>query len=196
MTRRRGLAPILACVALAGAAPVTPAAGAASRGGPPPAVRVALDQARMSARLGAGFGLGSTITNVGRRPLAGLIAHLNVVSLTNGVYVDPEDWSPQRTQYIDALPAGQSQTQSWRVNAILDGDYLVYMVLVPAPEGADATTRPVASSGLHLTVTPFTKLNPAGVLPYAVGGPAILLVGIMLVYRARRSRIDMGSDAD
>jgi hypothetical protein len=146
----------------------------------------------MSTRLGAGFDLGSTITNVGRRPLSGLVAHLNVVSLTNGVYVDPEDWSPQRTQYHDGLAPGQSATLSWRINAILDGDFMVYMVAIPAPAGAEVTSQPVASSGMHVTVTPFTKLNPGGVLPYAIGGPVVLAAIILLVYRSRRRQIDMG----
>jgi len=160
-------------------------------------VEIAIDAAFKTVKTGDKILYNSTVTNHGSTTSRPLVVAMNIINLNAaGDIVDPEDWSPQRTQYIDALPAGQSQTQSWRVNAILDGDYLVYMVLVPAPEGADATTRPVASSGLHLTVTPFTKLNPAGVLPYAIGGPAILLVGIMLVYRARRSRIDMGSDAD
>ena len=133
MTRRRGLALALAlaCPAIIGAASVAPAAGAAPDGGSPPAVRVALDHARMSTRLGAGFGLGSTITNVGRRPLAGLIAHLNVIGLTNGVYVDPEDWSPQRTKNVPTLAPGQSARIAWRVNAVNGGQFAVYVVAVP-----------------------------------------------------------------
>jgi hypothetical protein len=107
--------------------------------------------------------------------------------------VDPEDWSPQRTQYLETLAPGQSSTLSWRVNAILDGDYLIYMVVIPEPSGADATSLPVASSGIHLTVTKFTKLNPRGVLPYAIGGPLILGLGIVYLLRRRRQDIDTGS---
>ena len=55
---------------------------------------------------------------------------MNIINLdAAGDVVDPEDWSPQRTQYMESLAAGKSVTLSWRVNAILDGDYLVYMVL-------------------------------------------------------------------
>jgi hypothetical protein len=45
---------------------------------------------------------------------------------------------------------------------------------------------------MHVTVTPFTKLNPGGVLPYAIGGPVVLAAIILLVYRSRRRQIDMG----
>jgi len=50
----------------------------------------------------------------------------------------------------------------------------------------------VASSGIHLTVTPFTRLNPGGVLPYAIGGPIVVLLGIIVLYRMRRKQIDTG----
>jgi len=106
--------------------------------------------------------------------------------------VDPEDWSPQRTQYTEQLPAGGSATLSWRINAILDGDYMVYMVVIPQPAGREATSHPVASSGIHLTVTPFTRLNPGGVVPYAVGVPLALVLGMALVFRRRRRSIDTG----
>jgi len=139
----------------------------------------------------------TVVTNQGTVTSRSLVVAMNIINLNAaGDIVDPEDWSPQRTQYVDSVPPGQSKSLSWRVNAILDGNYLVYMVLVPEPEGKESTSRPVASSGLHLTVTPFTKLNPGGVLPYAIGGPAILLAGMMLVYRARRRKIDMGSDVN
>jgi hypothetical protein len=71
----------------------------------------------------------------------------------------------------------------------------VYMVLIPEPAGKDATSQPVASSGLHLTVTPFTRLNPRGVLPYAIGGPIALALGMVFIYRRRRRSIDMGGSA-
>jgi hypothetical protein len=105
---------------------------------------------------------------------------MNIINLDkHGEVVDPEDWSPQRTQYLEPVAPGQSATLHWRVNAILDGDFMVYIVAIPAPGSPEATSQPVASSGIHLTVTPYTKLNPGGVLPYAIeanlGGCAIFL---------------------
>jgi hypothetical protein len=50
----------------------------------------------------------------------------------------------------------------------------------------------VASSGIHLTVTPFTRLNPGGVLPYAIGVPILLVIGIVFLYRYRNRQIDAG----
>jgi hypothetical protein len=136
----------------------------------------------------------TTVTNNGSEATTPLIVAMNVVNLdAQGDTVDPEDWSPQRTQYTESLLPGHSVTQHWIINTILDGNYMVYMVLIPAPGGTNATSQPVASSGIHLTVTPFTKLNPRGVLPYAIGGPLVVLIGIILLYRSRRQQVDDGS---
>jgi hypothetical protein len=135
----------------------------------------------------------TAVTNRGAEPSQPVIVAMNIINLDrHGEVVDPEDWSPQRTQYIEPLDAGQSATLDWRINAILDGDFMVYMVAIPAPAGADTTSQPVASSGVHLTVTPYTKLNPGGVLPYAIGGPVVLGIVILFVYRQRRKQIDAG----
>ena len=188
MTRRRGLALalVLTCPAVAGAASMAPAAGAAS-GDSPAAVRVALDHARVSTRLGAGFGLGSTITNVGRRPLTGLVAHLNVVSLTNGVYVDPEDWSPQRTKNVPALAPGRSARIAWRVNAVNGGRFAVYVVTVPSGSPRNASAGLAIGPPLGLRVSERRVFNSGGVVFLAIGLPGLL--GLATIgTRARRRR--------
>jgi hypothetical protein len=134
------------------------------------------------------------VTNHAAEASPPLTVAMNIINLDQkGGVVDPEDWSPERTQYIERLEPGESAKLAWRVNSILDGDYMVYMVAVPQPAGPKATSHPVASSGIHLTVTPFTRLNPGGVLPYAIGGPVLLLLGIILVQRIRRRGVDTGA---
>jgi len=133
------------------------------------------------------------VTNNGSQASPALIVAMNIINLdAAGDVVDPEDWSPQRTQYMQSLAPGESLNQGWIVNTILEGDYMVYMVLVPEPAAAETTSHPVASSGIHLTVAPFTRLNPGGVLPFAIGGPILLLVITYFVYRRRRQQIDLG----
>jgi hypothetical protein len=133
----------------------------------------------------------TVLSNSGTETTPPLSVAMNIINLdAAGDVVDPEDWSPQRTQYLETLGPGQTVTFSWIVNAILDGDYLIYMTLIPEPAGQKATSQPVASSAIHLTVTPFTKLNPRGVLPYAVGGPIVLLLGMSLLRRHRRRQIE------
>ena len=135
----------------------------------------------------------TVVTNNNSQASPALIVAMNIINLdAAGDVVDPEDWSPQRTQYMQSLAPGESVNQGWIVNTILEGDYMVYMVLVPEPAAAETTSHPVASSGIHLTVAPFTRLNPGGVLPFAIGGPILLLAITYFVYRRRRQQIDLG----
>lgn len=156
-------------------------------------IQISIDMEYTTVKASDSIFFNTTVTNTGAEDSIPLIVAMNIINLdAQGEIVDPEDWSPQRTQYIEHLEPGESTTLNWRVNAILDGDYMVYMVVIPQPPAQNATSQPIASSGIHLTVTPFTKLNPSGVLPYAVGGPVLLLVIIYFVNRRRRKQIDEG----
>jgi ABC-type transport system involved in cytochrome c biogenesis permease component len=157
---------------------------------------IAIDMESKHVKTGDSVEFNTVVTNTAAETSPPLIVAMNVINLdATGDVVDPEDWSPQRTQYIDSLGSGESANQSWIINTILEGDFMVYMVLIPEPESAEATSHPVASSGIHLTVDPFTRLNPGGVLPFAIGGPILLLVITYFVYRRRRQQIDMGGSS-
>ncbi|MGD8866754.1 MAG: ABC transporter permease subunit [Gemmatimonadales bacterium] len=157
-------------------------------------LEVSITMTDTTVRAGGAVLFDTEVTNGAMQASPPLIVAMNIINLdSEGDVVDPEDWSPERTQYVQQLAAGESATLSWRVNAILDGDYMVYMVVIPSPGVVDETSQPVASSGIHLTVTPYTKLNPGGVLPYVIGGPLLLGLIIFLVYRHRRRQIDVGA---
>ena len=157
-------------------------------------IQISIDQDVAVVKTGDIVEFNTIVTNNSAQASPPLIVAMNIINLdAEGDVVDPEDWSPERTQYIDSLGSGQSETLSWVINTILDGDYMVYMVLIPTPADQGSTSLPIASSGIHLTVTPFTRLNPLGILPYAIGGPALLVLIIFFVYRRRRKGIDTGS---
>lgn len=159
-------------------------------------LQISIDADVLTVKTGDTVEYNTVVTNNGVEASPPLIVAMNVINLdAKGDVVDPEDWSPQRTQYIQALAPGESASLHWIINTILDGDYMVYMVLIPSPTSRDTTSQPIATSGIHLTVTPFTRLNPQGVLPYAIGAPAILLVVIYFVYRRRNQQIDMGGSS-
>jgi hypothetical protein len=67
---------------------------------------------------------------------------------------------------------------------------MVYMVLIPEPTDSASTSQAVATSGIHLTVNPFTRLNPGGVLPYAIGAPILVLLIVYFVNRRRNQAVD------
>ena len=156
-------------------------------------LQLTIDAESKDVRAGTAIEYNTVLTNGGSEPSAPLIVAMNIVNLSKtGDVVDPEDWSPQRTQYVDPIAPGQSATLGWRINAILDGNFMVYMVAIPAPSGPNATSHPVASPGIHLMVSKYTRLNPGGVLPYAIGGPVVLGLVIFAVYRRRHREIDAG----
>lgn len=141
-------------------------------------VRVA--PARIRATLGQRFSIRSTVTNRGRSSTGPLIAHLNVLSYDRSVYVDPEDWSSHRTRYLAALPAGGSTTVTWTVQAVGSGSFAVYVALLPGQAGA---SLPVAGPAIRVTVEQRTTIDAGGIVPLALGIPALLallLAGVRL----------------
>ena len=132
----------------------------------------------------------TTVTNNDNASSAPLVVAMNLVNLGDGDPVDPEDWSPVRTQAIEPLASGTSAESSWTINAILEGDYLAYMVVIPEPDGMETTSLPVASSGIHLTVRQFSPLNPGGVAPAAFGIPILLGVLLGVQNWLRRRKLD------
>ena len=126
----------------------------------------------------------TTVTNLGDTDSPELLVAMNIINLgKGGDPVDPEDWSPERTQEVGVLAPGETAEQDWTVEAILDGDYMVYMTVVAAPDGAESTTQPVASPGVHVTVRGVTRTNPGGVLPVAIGIPVLLAIATFLLRR-------------
>jgi hypothetical protein len=163
MTRLR-----LALVALLVALVVCPSAFGANA---PARVSVTVDRAQISTRLGGKFTFRSTVTNRGAAAASGLIAHLNVLSLKDGVYVDPEDWASNRTRYLGPIPAGGSTTITWGMQAVNDGDFGVYVAVLPE---SGAARPPTTGPAIHLAVAERKTLNAGGIVPLALGIPALL----------------------
>jgi hypothetical protein len=147
----------------------------------PSAVSIELDQTDLTVGPGEQFSIESTLQNSGDSQ-SGLIAHLNILGADPDIYVDPEDWSTERTQFLDELPAGETTQLSWTVRAIDSGELLLY-VAVSRP-GAES----VAVSGpLHVTVTGRRVVNPENVVPLVMATPlaVLALLGLTLVRRWR-----------
>jgi hypothetical protein len=157
------------------------------------ALEVSIDSKFKQVKMGEVVKFKTDIANRGVQTSTPFIVALNVVNLQErGEVVDLEEWSPERTQYIEALAPDESINLDWIVTTGLHGEYIVYIVLIPQPASAEDTTSPVASASLYLTVTPSARLNPGGVLPFALGVPVFLLAITFVVYRRRRQQIDMG----
>jgi hypothetical protein len=178
MTGRRILLSTLAAAAAALASSGV-AAGAAQ------GLSVRVDPLHVTTELGRSVVVRATVAN--RTPTASgaLIAHLNVLSLRSGVEVDPEDWSTHRTRYLGELPAGASRTITWKVHAITTGRIALYVAVIPQ---AGVNRPPATGRTVQLEVAGRRTLNSGGILPLALGIPALL--GLMTggIRFARRRR--------
>jgi hypothetical protein len=148
-------------------------------------VSVTADRSRMTTQIGHSVVFSTTITNDATTATAPLIAHLNVLSLRSGVEVDPEDWSTHRTRYIGAIPAAGSRTIRWPVHAVNTGKIALYVAVLPQ---SGRNRPPAIGPTVQLVVAKRDTLNSGGILPLALGIPALL--GLMAggTHLARRRR--------
>jgi hypothetical protein len=159
-----------------------PAAAPAQSSGPDAPVAVSLSRDQVSTRLGEGFSFSSRIENTGRAPLSGLVVHLNVVGLSSGIYVDPEDWSEERTKNIASLGPGESTDITWDVKAVTGGNAAIYVVALPGGQEGG----PVVSPAMDVRIAETKDLNSGGVLPLALGVPVLIGFATLGVRRRRR----------
>ena len=121
-----------------------------------------------------------------------MIAHLNVLSLGPGLYVDPEDWSSHRTHYLAPIAAGRSTTLTWKLAAVNAGDLGVYIAVLPRDGHAvEPTTGPL----VHVTIADRRTLDAGGILPLALGNPALLaaVTPTLRIFRRRNTRAGSSS---
>ncbi len=160
---------------------LVPPAGAKSH-----EVVVRIDRTHVSASLGRSFAFTTTVANRGTTTTGTLVAHLNVLSLKRGVYVDPEDWSSSRTHYLDPIAPGGTRAVRWRVTAVNGGSLAAYVTVV----SQGGTGTPETSPALRFDVASRKTLNSGGILPVALSIPgaiALLALGVR-VRRRQRSR--------
>ena len=95
-----------------------------------------------------------------------LVAHLNIAAVEKGPYVDPEDWSPRRTQYLPPLGPGESAQLDWQVHVLVKGEFALFVTIV-SPEKAFSS---VVSPSL------LTQVAPDNILPLDEVIPVVAVV--------------------
>jgi ABC-2 family transporter len=156
-------------------------------------LNVSLEKTFLEVKTGDEVTFDTLLQNEGTEDSPPVIMAMNIIKLTSsGDVVDPEDWSPERTQYVNFVPAKDELRQSWTIEAILKGDYMVYLVAVPEP-GKGSTSHPISSPGLHLTVGAFQRLNPQGVLPVVIAVPLGVTLLLLVLVRLRLRRLERGA---
>jgi hypothetical protein len=153
---------------------------------PAAATEVTFDRPTAGMGVGQRVTLLTRITNPGSEPTGSFVAHLDVVSLTPDVTVDPEDWSSERSQDVDALEPGETRELSWPVQAVAAGTFDAYVVLAPTvgPGPVLVTATPA-----HLEVAGRRELGAGGALPVVLIMPVLLGLGAAAMrYRLRGIR--------
>ena len=185
MSARRALLAVVAVVFLAAPGTATGISQAGGDGIAVGGVEVTLSRQTVSTKLGSSFDFESTITNGTDAPLSDLIAHLDVIGRDPSVYVDPEDWSSERTKFLDPLVPGESVEVPWTVKAVTRGEVSIDVAVL---SGTGVQRRLAISPPLDASIAEQRTLNSGGVLYLALGLPALLGAGILATRRRRRRR--------
>jgi hypothetical protein len=148
----------------------------------PITVTVEMEPTQVSTVLGGRFTIETEVTNTGTAATGPLLAHLNVASIEGSVYVDPEDWSADRSQQLE-LKSGEARRLVWEVQAVNAGTFAAYVVVLPFGNTAAAAENLVVSPLVKLEVAPRSTLNAGGTLP------VVLLVPVLLGIIAAAARL-------
>ncbi len=164
MARRRFVASLVTTAGVA----LALAAGAAAAPSP---VSVRVDRTEIASGLGDPFRFKTTITNTSETATEPLVAHLNILTLRPGVYVDPEDWSGQRTVFIDSISPRRAVAITWNLKAVGSGTLAAYVAVLPQDRPA---APPTMSPTVRVAVEERRLVNAGGILPLALGVRAFL----------------------
>lgn len=156
---------------------------------PARSVTVTSEQPALQTAVGRHFDYRARIVNDSNTPTGQLLVHLNVASVTSGVYVDPEDWSTDRSRFLPALAPGAATSLSWDIQAVSPGTFYVYAVVLPAGAGSPPGARLTVSSPTRVAVSARRTLNAGGALPVALAVPVLLGFATLATQaRVRRQR--------
>jgi hypothetical protein len=181
-----GAATLLITLGLAASILVSPAGAAlTATSATPPALRTTLTIAGDPVKTGDRPTVTATVTNVSRQPV-GAVLMLGLVDLTPGqpAPLGLETWTgdPESVE-VPVLDPGASASATWHLVMIQPGPLGLYATALTQPYG------PMQSSALTtLSIRERRVLNPANVLPVALGEPLLLLGVIGAVRWARAAR--------
>jgi hypothetical protein len=153
----------------------------------PLSVQVVTRPARVETVLGGRFMITTEVTNTGAAPTGEILAHLNVASIEGTVYVDPEDWSPSRSQQL-SLDPGESRKLSWELQAVNSGHFAAYVVIVPFGSTVAGNEELLISPLVDVAVASRSTLTAQGALPIVLSVPLLLGLAAAAVYFGARRR--------
>ena len=148
-------------------------------------LHVALTITGVAAKTGDHATITATVTNTTRQPVHGATLFLGLVDMTPGqlLPLGLEGWTSEpESRGLAPLVPGGSASATWDLVMIQPGPLWIYASVITGPSG------PIESGPLAvLSIKDVRILNPANVLPVALGEP-LALIGVVLTIRYRRQR--------
>lgn len=136
--------------------------------------------------LGDTFEINIEVANTGAAPTPAIVVHIDITDPTSTESVDPEDWTSTLSKPIGTVGPGESTNVGWELQPISPGSFALYAVSLSAGDDAVAV-----SNVITVDVTDRRTLNPEGILPVAIGVPA--LIGALLAFQVGRTRRRAGA---
>ena len=148
----------------------------------PPALLIEITSSKtLSGTAGDYVAVEGTIKNTGSNAIGNITTYLSMADNDTKLPVDLEDWSAEKGQYIGTIEAGQALPLNWKIHFVKAGTYSLIIVAEVA-----GNENPQVSSITQFKVIPKINLNPANVLPVALGTPIVLIfVLFLLTYRRK-----------
>ncbi|MDE2173493.1 MAG: hypothetical protein KGJ31_02775 [Patescibacteria group bacterium] len=124
-----------------------------------------------------------SITNTSGQAVQGITTYLSLSDNQTHKPVDLEDWSAEKGLYVGTIDAGATFPLDWKIHFVTAGDYSLIIVAEtignPLPQVSEIT---------QFHVAPKKNLDPAQVLPVALGVPILLIFALFLL--AYRRKVD------
>ena len=159
---------------------------------PAGSVTVTSERPALQTAVGRHFDYRARIVNDGNTSTGQLLVHLNVASVTSGVYVDPEDWSTDRSRFLPGLAPGAATSLPWDIQAVSPGTFDVYVVVLPTGAGSPPVAKLTVSSPTRVAVTARRTLNAGGALPVAIAVPVLLGLATLATRSRGTARREVG----
>ncbi len=122
-----------------------------------------------------------SIKNMSTQAIQGVTTYLSLSDNQTHKPVDLEDWSAEKGLYVGTIDANATLPLNWKIHFVKAGDYSLIIIAETAGDPV-----PQVSEITQFHVAPKKNLNPAQVLPVALGTPIVLIFLLFLAAYGRR----------
>ena len=120
------------------------------------------------------------VKNTSKETQNNIITYLSLSDNDTKLPVDLEDWSAEKGQFVGSIDSNQSFPLNWKLHFVKAGSYSLAVIAM-----IEGNPNPEISTITHFSVQAKKNLNPAHVLPVALGTPIVVII-LLFVIASRR----------